>query len=319
MDAVAGSAVEGRRWFTALLSLGVVTALAAALLQLVASGASRWSFAALSVIPHALAGASVVLLAALAARRWAHVTAAAVAVVVLSAVVLPRALPDSQPTAAGPSLVVAGANLYYGRADPQAVVDLVRAHDVDVLSLQELTPQAVGALDAAGLADLLPHRVFQPDDRAAGTGLASRYPLRALPSSPDSYHFQPVARVDGPGAGAEVVAVHVVAPVGRIDPAEWRAELAALPGSVPGRVLVGDFNATLDHRPLRRLLATGYRDAAASVGAGLRATWPTDTPLPPVAAIDHVLIGQGCTVRSFDVVALPGSDHHAVVAALVLP
>ncbi|MDQ3153003.1 MAG: hypothetical protein M3R63_15265 [Actinomycetota bacterium] len=65
MDAVAGAAVEGRRWFTALLSLGVVTALAAALLQLVASGASRWSFAALSTIPHALAGASVVLLAAL--------------------------------------------------------------------------------------------------------------------------------------------------------------------------------------------------------------------------------------------------------------
>jgi len=170
------------------------------------------------------------------------------------------------------------------------VVDLVRAHDVDVLSLQELTLQAVGALDAAGLAELLPHRDCQPG-----------------------------ARVDGPGAGAEVVAVHVVAPVGRVDPAEWRAELAALPGSVPGRVLVGDFNATLDHRPLRRLLATGYRDAAASVGAGLRATWPTDTPLPPVAAIDHVLIGPGCTVRSFDVVALPGSDHHAVVAALVLP
>ena len=315
-------APRGRRsqqWFAALLSLGVLAALGAALLRLVASGGTRWSFAALSVTPHALAGAGVVLLAALGARRWAHVAAAAAAVVVLGAVVAPRALPDSQPAPAGGSLVVAGANLYYGRADPHAVVDLVRAHDVDVLSLQELTPQAVDALDAAGLAGLLPHRVFQPDDRAAGTGLASRHPLRDRPSNPDSYHFQPVARVDRPGAGIEVVAVHVVAPVGRIDPAEWRAELAALPRPVPGQVLVGDFNATLDHRPLRRLLDTGYRDAAASVGAGLRATWPTDTPLPPVAAIDHVLVGPGCTVRSFDVVALPGSDHRAVVAALALP
>ena len=263
-DVVSAAVTAGRRWFTALLSLGVVAALAAALLRLVASGASRWSFAALSVTPHALAGAGVVVLTALAARRWAHVAAAAAAVVVLGAAVLPRALPDSQPAAAGPSLVVAGADLYYGRADPRAVVDLVRTYDVDVLSLQELTPQAVDALDAAGLADLLPHRVLQPDDRAAGTGLASRYPLRSLVSNPDMYHFQPVARVDGPDAGIEVVAVHVVAPVGRIDPAEWRAELAALPRPAPGRILVGDFNATLDHRPLRRLLDTGYRDAAAS-------------------------------------------------------
>lgn len=314
--------VRSRQWgrlVTAVIWSGVAAAVGAAVLRLAASGATRWSFAALSATPYALAGAGAVLLAASAARRWKPTAAAAAAVLVLGAAVLPRALPDPQPSVGGPSLVVASANLYYGKADPRVVVELVRAHDVDVLSLQELTPEAVAALDAAGLAELLPHRVFQPDGRAAGTGLASRHPLRARPSNPDAYHFQPVARVDVPGAApVEVVAVHVVAPVGRIDPAEWRAELVALPPPGPGRILAGDFNATLDHRPLRGLLDTGYRDAAASVGTGLRATWPTDTSLPPFAAIDHVLVGPGCAVRSFDVITLPGSDHRAVVTEIVL-
>ncbi|MDQ3989728.1 MAG: endonuclease/exonuclease/phosphatase family protein, partial [Actinomycetota bacterium] len=79
------------------------------------------------------------------------------------------------------------------------------------------------------------------------------------------------------------------------------------------------FNATLDHPALRGVLDTGYRDAADQVGKGLRATWPTDTPIAPVAAIDHVLVDAGCAVRSFDVLPLPGSDHRALVAEIVLP
>jgi endonuclease/exonuclease/phosphatase family metal-dependent hydrolase len=123
-------------------------------------------------------------------------------------------------------------------------------------------------------------------------------------------------------AEIELTAVHIVAPVGRIEPSEWHAELAALPAAGvgrPTRILVGDFNATLDHQPLRAVLDTGYRDAADQAGKGLRATWPTDTPIAPVTAIDHVLVDTGCAVRSFDVLPLPGSDHRAVVAEIVLP
>lgn len=84
--------------------------------------------------------------------------------------------------------------------------------------------------------------------------------------------------------------MQVVAPVGQVEPAEWRAELD-----------------------------TGYRDTADQAGEGLRATWPTDTPIGPIAAIDHVLVDGGCAIRSFDSVPLPGSDHRAVVAEIVLP
>lgn len=312
------------RLLTVLLAVGVVFAVGAALLRVCGSGAAQWTFAALSCTPYVLGGAGVLLLLGLATRRWRSCAGAALAVAVLSVGVLPRALADVQPDATGPALTVASVNLYYGQVDARAVVDLIRSYQVDVVSLQELTPQAITALDAAGLPELLPYRVFRPEPRAAGTGLVSRYPLQERASTQSSsYHWQPAALVDLPGpSDVEVVAVHTIAPVGRIQPAEWRAELAGLPPPLPGpatRLLVGDFNATLDHRPLRELLGTGYRDAADAVGRGLRATWPTDTSITPLVAIDHVLVEQACLVRSFETLPLPGGDHRAVLARIVLP
>ena len=69
-------------------------------------------------------------------------------------------------------------------------------------------------------------------------------------------------------------------------------DLRALPPATPDgrlRILAGDFNATLDHAELRRILDTGYQDAAAQVGAGLHGTWPRDRAFPPPVTIDHVL------------------------------
>ncbi|MGH3912310.1 MAG: endonuclease/exonuclease/phosphatase family protein [Pseudonocardiaceae bacterium] len=319
-----GAAAMRARVVTLFFAVGVAVAMGVALLRIIGAGDSRWTFAALSCTPYALGGAAVLLLFGLVTGRWGSCAGAALAVAVLGIGVLPRAVADAQPDVTGVTLTVASANLYYGRADARAVVDLVSSHDVDALSMQELTPQAVSALDAAGLWELLPYRILRPEPRAAGTGLASRYPLHERASTQlSSYHWQPAALVDLPGASeVEVVAVHAVAPVGRIPPSQWRAELAGLPPPLPGpatRLLVGDFNATLDHQPLRDLLATGYRDGADAVGRGLRATWPTDTLIMPVVAIDHVLVQQNCQVRSFDTLPLPGGDHRAVVAELVLP
>ena len=66
------------------------------------------------------------------------------------------------------------------------------------------------------------------------------------------------------------------------------------------------------------MLSSGYRDAAASAGAGLRGTWPSDGRLPPVA-IDHVLVPAAWRVVSAEVLDLPGSDHRAVLAVLAPP
>ena len=91
-------------------------------------------------------------------------------------------------------------------------------------------------------------------------------------------------------------------------------------GTGPPRVLAGDFNATLDHAELRRLLGRGYRDAAEQAGVALRPTWPADRSLlPALVTIDHVLADHRVRVIAVRTVAVPGSDHRGVLADLLLP
>lgn len=103
----------------------------------------------------------------------------------------------------------------------------------------------------------------------------------------------------------------------------WRIDLLAQPAATPDgppRILAGDFNATLDHAPLRALLDTGYVDAARAAGAGLIGTWgPYDGDVIPPVTIDHVLVDARIGVRKVSVHPLPGSDHRPVLAELSLP
>jgi endonuclease/exonuclease/phosphatase (EEP) superfamily protein YafD len=213
------------------------------------------------------------------------------------------------------------ANTSYGRVPAAALVRLVRAERVDVLSVQELTPALDRALAAAGLAQLLPSRVARPRKGAGGAGLYARLPLRVV-ASPPTLFAAPAAVLQVPGAPPlEVTAVHPLAPQRPGSVGQWRRDLRSLPpAATPGplRILAGDFNATLDHAELRRLIATGYEDAAEEAGAGLKATWPSSGSLPGVV-IDHVLADVRCGVRSVRVLPLPRSDHRAVLAELVLP
>jgi len=131
------------------------------------------------------------------------------------------------------------------------------------------------------------------------------------------------ARVRVRGAPpVEILAVHPMAPLAERNMHEWRAGLRTLPAATPrgaARILAGDFNATLDHAGLRRVLDRGYEDAADSVGRGLRATWPANRRFPPPVTIDHVLADERCGVRSVRVIGVAGSDHRAVLAELELP
>jgi endonuclease/exonuclease/phosphatase family metal-dependent hydrolase len=304
-------------WCAALAVAGIVA------VRLLGLDEWRHTVAVLALTPYALGVALVLVLVTLIARRAVLGVVATVLAVTLAVPVLPRLLPDGQPTAAGHPLVVASINLHVGNGTG-GIVDLVRSRRVDVLSLQELTPAAVEALDAAGLREELPYRVYYTAPAVLGSGIASRYPLQQRVLLPPTTARQPAVHVSLPdGAEAEVQLVHPVQPLGQHGNEKWRAELAQLPRPRTdgvARLLVGDFNSTLDHPALRRILATGYVDAADQVGAGLRTTWPTDRGLwPPPVAIDHVLADARCSVRSFDVVDIPHTDHRAVVAELTLP
>jgi endonuclease/exonuclease/phosphatase (EEP) superfamily protein YafD len=260
---------------------------------------------------------------ALALRSWVVAALAVLVAVALASVVLPRALGGPQaPLTPGRSVSVMTANLRYGRGDADAVMQLARRHDVDVLSLQELTPAAARRLDRAGARARFPYRVLDPRSGASGSGLLSRLPLRDAARPPGTPHAMPQAQLAVPGVGSVLVkAVHTIPPLGGDVPV-WREELRSLPHATPKgqlRLLIGDFNATLDHHELRALIATGYRDASDTAGSGLDGTYRVRPRLPIRIAIDHVLVDQRAHVTDASVVEIPGSDHRALLATLSLP
>jgi endonuclease/exonuclease/phosphatase (EEP) superfamily protein YafD len=260
----------------------------------------------------------------LALRHWRPAGVAVLAAAALLACVLPRWIGSGSPPG-GPGIRVLTANLLAGAADPAALVAFVRGQRVDVLALQEFTPQAQVDLDRLGLADLLPHQQTNAVVGTAGSALYSRFPLRDGGVRRNEGGFtQAYATVLPPGAAPVLVeSAHPMSPYALETLSWWRADLAGQRAAAPHgplRVLAGDFNATLDHAPLRRLLDTGYRDAADTVGAGLIGTWgPYDGDLIPPVTIDHVLVDRRIGVRAVSVHRLPGSDHRPVLAELSLP
>lgn len=257
--------------------------------------------------------------------------AALLACLTMAALVLPRAFAATAPTSGptpGPTTGATGGTPLrvltlnmFGRADADAVVGLVRRYRPDVLSALELTPSLAASLDSAGLKDLMPYRVLEAEYGATGSGLYGTHPMTRLDGlfTPIG-HNMPAATLALPGGtSVQVVAIHPNPPLGRMAE-EWYASLSALPSASPDvvRVLAGDFNASLDHRNLRDLLARGYVDAADQVGKGLVPTWPNGRRLPPMITIDHVLADQRVAVAAVEILDVPGTDHRGVYAELRL-
>jgi endonuclease/exonuclease/phosphatase (EEP) superfamily protein YafD len=273
--------------------------------------------------------AAAALLGSLVLRRRGAAATAALAGTALAAVVLPRMTRRPQPMARGPVLRVATANLQHGRASEKAIVSLVQRTGADVLFLQELTETAMTRLKEAGLTDLLPHEMADVRGGSAhGCGIYARFPLsNGLSLTPVST-AQPTARLELPGGQrADLVCVHPRPPKppwSRLNVAQWRRELTALPAPAgspaePPRVLAGDFNASLDHAHFRALLRLGHVDAASQMGKGLVPTWAPWRRSPGLLTLDHVLIDPRCTVLAAAVHQLPGSDHQVVYAEFRLP
>ncbi len=127
------------------------------------------------------------------------------------------------------------------------------------------------------------------------------------------------------GCALALLAVHTSQPV--VAPRPWLADMdrvrerAALAVAQGPTLVLGDFNATRDHEPLRAVLRAGLRDAAEAAGSGWQPTWPTryrESWLRPLVAIDHVLISAEYDAIRTHTVEVSDTDHLAVVATLRL-
>lgn len=216
-----------------------------------------------------------------------------------------------------PVVTVASVNMKFGEADADAVVALVAEYEVDLLSVQEITPEGAANLAAAGIDDLLPHGEVLAEPGITGTALYSSFPLSDVRELEGYLSGQIAATAATPVGDITVLAVHPRAP-GDTNHDDWAEEmawlkddLAALSGPV---IVAGDLNTSRDHKVFREIEALGYVDAADRIDAGFRPTFPVNRELFPFVAIDHIMT-RDVTLRpaTFELVTIAGADHRAMI------
>ena len=258
-------------------------------------------------------------------RRWA-MAAAAAGITVAQLVWIGGAAgwhgPQVAPAGSVPLRLVTANVLMDNSAVPELADELLGS-GADVILLQEITPEIAATLRTTPLWTAYPERVADPLPGFHGSLILSRLPIvegRAIDVA-----GRPMTRADIRTAAGTVRIVDVlaVAPVNDENTSFWLAQMEAMAAMTApagaALVMAGDFNATLDHAPFQRILATGKRDAFLEAGSGYGATWPSwRGPIVPVMRLDHVLVGDGVTVVSVADQVSAGSDHRRLVAELAL-
>jgi vancomycin resistance protein VanJ len=317
----------------------VFAALVAAVVLVVAA-VDLFGLAAISVPgPLGLAlilSAHLTLLACLALPltipRWG--TPIRVAFLVLAAAALLRFGDEwwSPPQAAGSTpLTVAAWNLQVWSRPGTVSARMIEANPVDVVALEELTPDVVAAIDSdPALRARYPYQAMYPTLNGTGLGLLSRVPLDGVVVLSDLPVLEATARTAlGP---VRILAVHIErgpftrGPLGlpvavddfarNYDLDRLRTEILA-PGEPP-TIALGDFN-TASTDPAFRRLTSGLVDAHRDAGVGPGWTWrPSRLAFLGVGLIriDAVLADPRLAATSMREACPAIGDHCMVVAGI---
>ena len=317
--------------------LSIVAALPVVALSLFRAIPAEWPVLVvqlLSFTPWAAVPAAVAMLLAFLGRsRWQQaLTACLLVCQAFWLFPFDAGLPAAETAGATVELKAMNINSEFGQADAAGIMHLVQENDIGLLTIQEHTQGLQDRLSAEGLDTLLPNRISNPTDDAGGSAIYSRYPVEQVGIIPDTAFTMPTVRLtaetDGNVAVLEVTNVHALPPVDvRVD--QWRSDLAAVgrlaerPGN---RLLIGDFNATLDHSEFRDILdgvdsgdGPGMVDVGAASGSRLVPTWPMEGPPLPGITIDHLVTSPGLDSSGYQVHRVAGTDHAAVLATLAVP
>ena len=211
------------------------------------------------------------------------------------------------------------ANVLCGNPNRQAVADLIRREDPDIVGLVEVTADWLQSLSE--VRERYPHRIERTflDAEFRGVALWSRQPFReervAIEPIPGAW---PVAwgQVDFNEAPLDVFLVHPSNPIRRgalnLPDRSSHSELTALARisrlSRNARIMAGDLNCSEGSPHFHDFLQiSGLRDSR--LGFGKQASWPIPLPLPSRISIDHAFVSPELAVVDRRLGPNVGSDH----------
>ena len=232
------------------------------------------------------------------------------------------------------ALVVATWNTQSGIAAADETVRMLVDRQIDIVTLQELTPEVAAAIEADSILEArYPYRALEARSGVSGVGILSRFPI-----STATYEIEPVRLETRVALADREVVVLVAHPfparIGQVagipvnfDPTErnqelrlLRARVAALEAAGDSVLLIGDFN-TAPTEPAFGPLTSGLHDAHAEAGLGPGWTWrPARFAFTRIALlrIDLVLSTAALQPVRTDIVCPERGDHCLLTAWLDL-
>lgn len=212
---------------------------------------------------------------------------------------------------ASPAVKIIALNVLTSNPHKARVVDYLRRQSADIVGLSEIDERWARALEE--LADIYPHRFYEPRPDNFGIALFSKLPwqsarvLRHRASGVPSI----LAQVGQPGAEVLLVVTHPPPPMGPHYTAMRDADLAETAELCAGQslpcLIIGDLNATPWSSAFRHLVQRArVRDSA--LGHGIQTTWNAQSPLIRIP-IDHILVPATASVETRRIGPELGSDH----------
>ena len=280
--------------------------------------------------PHLAVLGIAVLTAGVIWRRWLHAGIGA-AIVAANLGLMVSQLPAANaiaPASVAASLRVMTLNVLFDNRDVASLRSQLVRLNPDVVLLQEVTRRWDS--DLTVMADLYPYRMELTYTRDLldqhGTVILSRFPFTetARPDIADVAGRLTAARVSVDGHQVWVASTHMVKPNtldGQVLQRRQMADLARWVQHTDGPVVLGgDFNATPYTPQLDQLVESSGLATDAQAAPWWRAALGTYPSWLPVLSlkIDHIMT-RGATIAEAEIVAVPGSDHKAVIATITLP
>ena len=273
--------------------------------------------------PYVLPLSVLALVVALVLKRWVAAVVALYAVAAFALMLAPRVLGDEKTAPGSTTVGLMSANVLRGEADATRLLELADEGRVEILALQEVTPEFVERFEAAGGGEAYPHSAVAAEPGVIGSAIYSVHPVRKTGTGDLPFRQMRAIVNAGRERGGvyDVTSVHPVPPTGPRAVDKWEQGLEVLPGADEEhlQLLLGDFNSTLDNAGFRDVLGSGYDDLAEKAGEGLDATWPAlgdrSFRYLPVT-IDHLLVEDGVETGRYEVLDIDGTDHRPVYGQL---